>query len=279
MSIFESIILGIVQGLTEFLPVSSSGHLALLQHFFNIDGEKVLLFSVMLHMGTLISLIAVYHRTLWDLILELFATIGDLIRGKGLNMEHNETRKLGVMIVVASIPTAIIGVLFNDFFESLYTSITAIGFALILTGAMLFFVESVKRKSRNKIIGDMKIRDAIFVGICQGIAIIPGVSRSGATISGSLMTGLSRDAAIKFAFLISFPTILGAGLLEIPKALITGTAGEEMVTMLAGMIFAAGFGFAAIKTMIKIVSNKKLYIFSAYTGTLGLAVVFYGILV
>ena len=279
MSIFESIILGIVQGLTEFLPVSSSGHLALLQHFFNIDGEKVLLFSVMLHMGTLISLIAVYHRTLWDLILELFATIGDLIRGKGLNMEHNETRKLGVMIVVASIPTAIIGVLFNDFFESLYTSITAIGFALILTGAMLFFVESVKRKSRNKIIGDMKIRDAIFVGICQGIAIIPGVSRSGATISGSLMTGLSRDAAIKFAFLISFPTILGAGLLEIPKALITGTAGEEMVTMLAGMIFAAGFGFAAIKTMIKIVSNKKLYIFSAYTGTLGLAVVLYGILV
>lgn len=278
MTLIESIILGIVQGLTEFLPVSSSGHLALLQHFFDIDGDKVLLFSVMLHMGTLVSLIVVYYKTLWDLILELFATIKDLFTGKGLNMEDNETRKLGVMIVVATIPTAIIGLLFNDFFESLYTSIMVIGLALIGTSAILLFAEKAQEKKHNRGIKEMKLLDGIFVGICQGIAIIPGISRSGATISGSLVRGLKRETAIKFAFLISFPTILGAGILEIPKALAAGTAGEDMGVMLMGMAFAAVFGVAAIKTMIKIVTDKKLYMFSVYTGIVGLAVAIYGFL-
>lgn len=275
MTLIESIILGIVQGLTEFLPVSSSGHLALLQHFFNIDGEKVLLFSVMLHMGTLFSLIVVYYKTLWDLILELFATIADLVKGRGLQMDKNETRKLGIMIVVATIPTALIGLLFNDFFESLYTSIMVIGFALIVTGAILIFAEKVREQNLNKSLKEMKLKDAIFVGICQGIAIVPGISRSGATISGSLVRGLKRETAIKFAFLISFPTILGAGILEIPKALAAGTGGEDMGVMLVGMAFAAAFGIAAIKSMIKIVTDKKLYMFSVYTGIVGLAVVVY----
>lgn len=278
MSIFESIILGIVQGLTEFLPVSSSGHLALLQHFFNINGEKVLLFSVMLHMGTLVSLIVVYYKTLWELILELFATIGDLVKGRGLNMDKNETRKLGIMIVVATVPTALIGLLFNDFLESLYTSIMIIGFALIVTSFILLFAEKAQDKSLNKGVKEMKLKDAIFVGICQGIAIIPGISRSGATISGSLFFGLKRETAIKFAFLISFPTILGAGILEIPKALAAGTAGEDVGVMLIGMAFAAVFGIGAIKTMIKIVTDKKLYMFSIYTGIVGLAVVIYSMM-
>ena len=122
MTYFEAIILGLVQGLAEFLPISSSGHLALLQQWFGIDENKVLLFAVLLHVGTLISVFIIYWRDIWELIVELCLTIKDLCTGKGLRLEERPVRKLGVMIIVATIPTAIIGLLFNDLFDKLYTS-------------------------------------------------------------------------------------------------------------------------------------------------------------
>ena len=127
MTYFEGIILGLVQGLAEFLPISSSGHLAVLQNFFGIEGESVLMFAVLLHFGTLLSLIAVYWKDLWELIKELFATIKDLCTGRGLRLNSSDTRRLGVMIVIATIPTAIIGLLFDDLFEALYSSNLFIG--------------------------------------------------------------------------------------------------------------------------------------------------------
>ena len=123
MTYFESIILGLTQGLAEFLPISSSGHLALLQQWFGIEEDKVLLFAVLLHVGTLISVFIVYWRDIWELIVELFLTIKDIFTGKGLRLKERPVRKLGVMIIVATIPTGIIGILFNDFFDSLYTSV------------------------------------------------------------------------------------------------------------------------------------------------------------
>lgn len=275
MSYIESIILGLVQGLAEFLPISSSGHLALLQHFFNIETDKVLLFTVLLHLGTLFSVFVIYWKDIWELIVELFLTIKDLVTGKGLRLAERPVRKLGVMIIVASVPTAVIGFLFNDFFEGLYSSVAAIGIGLIITGFLMFFAE--KMGSASKGIERMNFRNAIFIGILQGVAICPGISRSGSTLVGGLTTGLNREFAVKFAFLISIPSILGSFILELSDAISAGTDSGLIGPIVVGVAVAAVSGFAAIKGMISIVSKQKLKYFSYYVWVLGILCVGYGI--
>ena len=267
LTIFEGIILGLIQGLAEFLPISSSGHLAILQHFFGIEEDKVLVFAVLLHIGTLFSLLVVYYKDLWELIKELIAAIRDIASGKGLRVEANETRRLGYMIIVATIPTGIIGMLFSDLFESMYTSMAAIGVCLLITGLLLWIAEKLKQTGKD--IKSMKFRDAFLVGLFQCIAIAPGVSRSGSTIFGSLFTGLNRPLAVKFAFLISIPAILGAALVEAPEAFASGMDPSSITAVLIGVLVAAVSGVVAIKTMIRVVSGKKLYIFSYYTWIVG----------
>ena len=275
MSYFEAIILGLVQGLAEFLPISSSGHLALLQQAFGIHEDKVLLFAVLLHVGTLISVFIVYWKDIWELIVELCLTIRDLCTGKGLRLAERPIRKLGVMIIVATIPTAIIGLVFSDFFDSLYNSVIPIGVGLIITGFLLIFAE--KKGEGNRGIQQMNFRNAIFIGLVQGVAICPGISRSGSTLFGSLICNLDRKFAVKFVFLISIPSILGSAVLEEPAALEAGVTAAEVGPVLVGMLVAAVSGLVAIKTMIKIVSDKKLSYFSYYVWVLGLFVVLYGI--
>lgn len=275
MTYFEATVLGLVQGLAEFLPISSSGHLALLQNWFGIDETKVLLFTVLLHVGTLISVFIMYWKDIWELIVELVLTIKDLCTGKGLRMEERPVRKLGVMIIVATIPTAIIGLLFNDFFDSLYTSVIPIGVGLIITGFLLVFAE--KKGESDRGIKQMNLRNAIFIGTVQGIAICPGISRSGSTLFGSLICNLDRKFAVKFVFLISIPSILGSAILEAPAAIEAGVSLSQLGPVLWGMAVAAVAGIVAIKSMIKIVSDKKLSWFSYYVWILGLIVVIYGI--
>ena len=270
MTFFEGILLGLVQGLAEFLPISSSGHLAILQQLFGIEGEQVLLFAVLLHLGTLLSLFAVYWKDILLLFKELFSLIHDLLHGKGLCLENNETRKLGVMIIVATIPTAVIGLLFNDLFAGLYNSLTGIAIGLLITGTFLFLIERIA--SGKKAVKEMRYRDAILVGVFQSIAIAPGISRSGATITGSLLCGLNRETAVRFAFLISIPSILGAVVLEAPDALAEGLAPSFWGPVLLGMVVAAVTGYVAIKLMIRVVSNRKLTWFSYYTWGLGILV-------
>lgn len=275
MSYFEAIILGLIQGLAEFLPISSSGHLALLQQWFGIDENKVLLFAVLLHVGTLVSVFIVYWKDIWELIVELVLTIKDIFTGKGLRLSERPVRKLGVMIIVATIPTGIIGVLFNDLFDGLYNSVIPIGVGLIITGFLLVLAERMGNASRG--IKQMNYRNALFVGIVQGIAICPGISRSGSTLFGSLICNLDRKFAVKFVFLISIPSILGSAVMEAPAALESGLDMAQAGPILVGMVVAAVSGLIAIKTMIKIVSDKKLKYFSYYVWLLGLIVVLYGI--
>lgn len=277
MSYFEAVILGLVQGLAEFLPISSSGHLALLQQWFGIEEDNVLLFAVLLHVGTLISVFIVYWRDIWELIVELFITIKDICTGKGLRLQERPVRKLGVMIIVATIPTAIIGFLFNDFFDSLYTSVIPIGIGLIITGIFLTVAE--KMGDSNRGIKQMNCRNALFIGVVQGIAICPGISRSGSTLFGSLICNLDRKFAVKFVFLISIPSILGSAILEAPAAIESGMEMAQLGPVIAGMVVAAISGLVAIKTMIKLVSNKKLNYFSYYVWALGLVVICYGIFI
>ena len=276
MSYFEAVILGLVQGLAEFLPISSSGHLALLQQWFGIDENKVLLFAVLLHVGTLISVFVVYWKDIWELIVELCLTIRDLVTGKGLRLEERPVRKLGVMIIVATIPTAIIGLLFNDLFDKLYTSVLPIGIGLIITGFLLILAERTGNSIRG--IDRMNFRNALFIGTVQGIAICPGISRSGSTLFGSLICNLDRKFAVKFVFLISIPSILGSAIMEAPDAIEAGMYMAQLGPVIVGMAVAAISGLIAIKTMIKIVSDKKLSYFSYYVWVLGAIVVLYSTL-
>lgn len=266
MTYLQAIILGLTQGLAEFLPVSSSGHLALLQYFFGISSENVLPFTVLMHMGTLLSVFIIYWRDIVELIKELFATLKDLFTGKGLRINANPTRRLGFMIIVATIPTAIIGLLFEDYFEQLYQSLTGIALGLIFTGLILLLAERMGRGQKG--IQEMKFRNAVFVGIMQGIAICPGVSRSGSTLFGSLVSGLERKLAVKYAFLISIPSILGSVILEAPEAFGSGMDASLIGPVAVGVIISALSGIFAIKAMIRVVSSKSLTGFSVYVWLL-----------
>ena len=275
MTYFEAVLLGLVQGLAEFLPISSSGHLALLQQFFGVEEDKVLLFAVLLHVGTLISVFIVYWKDIWELICELGLTVIDLCTGKGLRLDQRPVRKLGVLIIIATIPTGIIGVIGGDFFDSLYNSVIPIGIGLIVTGFLLVAAERMGSSRRG--LEQMNFRNAFFIGLVQGIAICPGISRSGSTLFGSLICNLERKFAVKFVFLISIPSILGSAVLELPDAIAAGIEPSQIGPILVGMAVAAISGLVAIKTMIKIVSDKKLSWFSWYVWVLGTAVVLYGI--
>ena len=232
------------------------------------------MFTVMLHMGTLVSVFIMYWSDIWALIKELFITIGDIFTGKGLRLQERPVRKLGVMIIVSTIPTAIMGFAFNDFFESLYSNIALIGAGFIITGFMLYLSEKFGEANRD--LQHMNFRNAIFIGILQGVAIAPGISRSGSTLVGGLTVGLKRDFAVKFAFLISIPTILGSFLMEFKSAASTIAKSPDMFGVMAvGVVVAAICGIIAIKAMIKAVSDKKLKYFSYYVWALGAAVIIY----
>lgn len=273
MTFFEAIILGLVQGFAEFLPISSSGHLAILEYIFGIKGNDVLLFAVLLHFGTLISIVAVYYMDIWMLFKELGAVLQDLFTGRGLQPNKNEYRKLGLMIVMASIPTAFFGILFKDVFGAMYNSLLIIGIGFIVTGTLLFIAEKIGKGKKG--IKEMTFLDAFIVGLFQSIAITPGISRSGSTIVGGLFTGVKRELAVRFAFLISIPSVLGALAIEAPDAFSAGLTQGSWLPIATGVIIAAVTGFIAIKTMIKVVSNRKLHYFSYYTWVLGVAVILY----
>ena len=269
MTYLQAIILGLAQGLSEFLPISSSGHLALLQYFFGVDAEQVLPFAVLLHLGTLISVFIVYWNDIVELVKELGAVIKDIFTGKGLRVNANPTRRLGFMIIVATIPTAIIGLVFNDLFASLYLSLIAIGTGLVITGTILLIAEKMGKNNKGH---------ALFVGLMQGVAICPGISRSGSTLFGGLISGLNREFAVKFAFLISIPSILGSVIVEAPDAFKAGMSIAQIGPVIAGVVVAALSGLFAIKAMIKLVSNKKLTGFTIYVWALAIFVIGYALM-
>jgi undecaprenyl-diphosphatase len=263
MNIINAIILGIVQGLTEFLPVSSSGHLVLLQKIFKIQ-EPSLFFDTMLHVGTLIAVLTV----LWKDIFEIL---------------KKPVQKLTGFLILATIPAVIAALLFKDAIEEIFISAKFLGVCFLITAALLVTAELLSR--RNKIMtpnGENNITSekmnwlhALFIGIMQAFAIPPGISRSGATISGSLFCKLDRDFAARFSFLMSIPAILGAVVMQ-TKDLIKHGAAENSsfgtVAIIAGTITSAVVGFFAVKFMLKIIREKSLFGFAIYTGVLGIII-------
>jgi undecaprenyl-diphosphatase len=260
MNIIHAVLLGIIQGLTEFLPVSSSGHLVLFQKIFGIS-EPTLLFDTMLHVGTLAAVVAVLWKDIWAILRKL-------------------NQWLTVYLIIATVPTVIAALVFRKPLERAFETGHFLGFAFLMTSALLIGAELLAKRGATALRSSMYWLDALIIGVMQAIAIIPGVSRSGATLSGALSRRLDRDFAARFSFLLSIPAILGAVVFQL-KDLVKGEAPEAAgigtAAMIAGTISAAIVGFFAVRFMLKIVREKSLWGFAIYTGALGLLVLILGI--
>lgn len=267
----QAIILGVFQGIAEFLPISSSGHLAVLQKYFGIQ-EGNLFFTEMLHFGTLISIFIVYRDHIGIMIVDFLRLIRDTIKNKKFEIK-TPYQNLAIMVIIATIPTGLIGILFKDFFESMYTgSMVRIGIFFIITGFLLWIGNNNAFGSKKE--EDLSIKDALFIGLLQGFAIVPGISRSGTTIVASLLRGLNRELATEFSFLLAIPAILGAGSLGLYEAF---TSAQEEVffsfPLLLGMMLAAVVGVLAIKFLVDLLKKDKLHYFSYYLWLIGLIVI------
>ena len=260
MSIIEAIILGLVQGLTEFLPVSSSGHLVLLQKIFGIE-EPAMIFDVMVHVGTLLAVFVVLWKDIWAIL-------------------RRPIQMLTGLLILATIPTVIAALTFRKGIEHAFESGQFLGFAFLVTTTLLVTAELLSRYARAnndiKKAEEMNWLDALIIGIMQAVAIIPGVSRSGATISGALSRRLDRDFAARFSFLMSIPAILGAVVLH-AKDLVKGgaeaeTGGIGAAAIIAGTISAAVVGYFAVRFMLRIIKERSLFGFAIYTAVLGILV-------
>ncbi|MBQ7718009.1 MAG: undecaprenyl-diphosphate phosphatase [Clostridia bacterium] len=266
MQYIQSIILGLVQGLTEFLPVSSSGHLAIFKHIFG-EGffTSGITFDIMLHIGTLIAVFAVYYKDIWELILEFFRLIGDIFRGR---FEiKTPYRRMLLMLIVASIPAAVFGMLVKDFIESISEDrLWVVGICLFITAFLLFISDKISKGTKEA--QDLTVGSSLVVGLFQAFAVLPGISRSGSTIVGGLFNGFSREFAVKFSFLLSIPAILGAALLDFKDVLSTGFDMSPLAALL-GVVVAAASGFWAIKVLLKVVKNGKFRFFAYYCALAG----------
>ncbi|MDR0589469.1 MAG: undecaprenyl-diphosphate phosphatase [Spirochaetaceae bacterium] len=254
MKISEALILGAVQGITEFLPVSSSGHLVLLQRIFKIS-EPVLVFDTLVHGGTLIAVLVVLWQDIWNIL-------------------RRPWQPLTGLLALATVPAVVFALVFKGPIDRAFESAAGLGFAFLITAAALGISEILsKRSGRLRDGGAMTGLDALIIGILQGIAIIPGVSRSGLTLSGALSRGLERGFAARFSFLLSIPAILGALVFQV-KDLGGGPGGGGIGPgpLIAGTAAAAAVGFFSIKFMLKLVRERSLWGFAAYTALLGLLI-------
>lgn len=276
LNIFYAILLGLIQGLTEFLPVSSSGHLVIFQQILDIQ-EADMTFDVILHLGTLVAVFTFYWHDIVAMIKEFFLWIGELIGVKKprASYEDNGHRVLMFMLILATIPTAIIGFLFNDLFEKLFSSIRVVGFTLLITGTLLWI--SNKMAKGRKQAKDIKVKDAVTIGLLQGVAITPGISRSGTTIFAGLLRGFNIELATKFSFLLSIPAILGAAILEGRKVLKLGQGISNGFPMLMGFVMAAISGYFAIRFLVDLINRRKLHYFSYYCWGVGVFVILYSL--
>jgi len=250
MNVFHSIVLGAVQGLTEFLPVSSSGHLVLFQKIFGI-GEEALAFDIVMHVATLVAVAAVFWKELWQMVRHPFS-------------------KITLLVIIATVPTAIIGFAFKGFFEYAFSSAAFLGPCFIITGIILFFADrSRERIHYGKDLDSVSYMDAIFMGTAQAVAIIPAISRSGATISAGLFRGLKKEFAIKFSFLMSVPAIIGPALLDVKNVTAQMFSDVGILPLILGMVAAGTAGYFSIRFMLDFFSRASLKVFSYYVFALG----------
>lgn len=275
MTIFDGIFQGIIQGVTEFLPVSSSGHLSLYQHFTKNNGIGSLQFSVMLHGGTLLAIFLVYRRDIIQLVVEFFRCFEDIAKKRFSYKNATKSRKLLLLLIISTIPL-IFFFPAKDFIEQLAQDddIIVEGICFLITSTLLFFGASAvskKQTSRN-----MPVLTSIKIGLSQVLALFPGVSRSGSTISTGLFCGLDKSFAIKFSFLMGIPAVLGGIIIDL-KDMFSGEFTVAIWPLIFGFFFASVTGIVCIKLLHLIIRSDNLKVFAYYTLILGIATVAIGV--
>lgn len=266
MKIWLAALLGFIQGVTEFLPVSSSGHLAVFQRFFGL-AEVDMFFDVLLHFATLIAIIVFYHQEIWDMLKELVGFFHDLRHPTPDAGEPKPARRLVLMIIIATLPLFVILPL-NDKIEALSNNTMFIGIAFLITGMLLLLSDRLKdgRKTER----NMTAGDAIKIGLVQAVATLPGISRSGSTITAGMATGLNRSFAVNFSFLMSLPAVLGATILETKKAVEAGINVSAVPAYLVGMVIAGVVGYFSIKLLKMLAEKGKFGRFCYYCFGIGI---------
>ena len=258
MELWQAAVLGVVQGLTEFLPISSSGHLVLGQRLLGFT-EPELMFDIAVHVGSLTAVLAVFWRDLWNILRGLFVW--------GEDAPARQGRRLLLLVIAGSIPTALMGLLLKDIFESMFASLLTVGLALLVTGWLLMATAMVRGSGRG--IGRTGVGRALIVGLAQGMAITPGISRSGATISIALLLGMDRRLAAHYSFVLSIPAILGALLLQLHE--MGAPSPNQTAPMIVGLVAAALSGYVALRILLRVVQAGQLHWFAPYCFAVGAA--------
>jgi undecaprenyl-diphosphatase len=265
------ILMGLVQGFTEFLPVSSSGHLVIFQKLFGLSLENEVLFDTMLHLGTLVSIIIVFRRDVFDLARETFSLVSGIFSKKGRG-GNRVVEKLLVMLIVATLP--LFGaVIFKDKIEMIFGSALLVGFMLLATAAVLFATDRIKGGEKTE--ENASLTDALFVGLVQMIAVFPGISRSGSTIFAGRARGFSKRFAVRFSFLMSLISVFGAAILQIPQArdAAVSMGVSDIFAVFMAMLAAAISGIFAIKFLTKLLERAKFRYFAVYCFLAGASVI------
>ena len=257
MNVFSSFLLGLVQGVAEFLPISSSGHLAIAQNLLQIDAEVPEFFDVLLHLGTLGAVFVAYWQDIKDMIAEFFRGIGDLAH-RSTPKPLPPARRLILLIILGTLPL----------FAGLSNNMLFIGGALVVTGFLLFASDRVKKGRKNE--RTASLLDAVAVGVGQAIATVPGISRSGMTITSGCFVGFERKFAVRFSFLLSIPAVLGANILSLKDAISAGVDWGQVPVYLVGVLTAAVSGYLCIGLLRRIANKGKFGAFAYYCWAMGL---------
>jgi undecaprenyl-diphosphatase len=269
MSLFQAFIMGLVQGATEFIPISSSGHLVLVPWLLGWQSPP-LAFDTMVHWGTLLAVFAVFWLDLWILFR---AGLDGLLDTVGISRSFDRDQaRLAWAILLGSIPAALAGFLLADFFEALFGKPPAVAVLLIVTAGILTFSEWLSHQERS--FGHIGWLDALLVGMAQAFAIMPGISRSGATIAAGISRGVQREAAARFSFMLSVPVILGAGLFKLFDLAEGGGLSDLAGALVVGFVTAAVVGYLCIRWLLKFLASRPLYVFAGYCLVFGLFCLF-----
>jgi len=265
MDWLQAFILGIIQGLTEFLPVSSSGHLAIGKELLGVEAAEDLMFEVAVHAATVLATIVVFRKEIWKYISGL------------LKFKYNDETDYVLKIVVSMIPVFIVGVLFKDYVEELFSSILVVGFALLVTAILLYTSDTTDRfvdRTLPEPRGGLSFKQALIIGIGQAFAVIPGLSRSGTTISTGLICGVRREVVAQFSFLMVIIPILGEAFLDVVGGEMASSS-VGVLPLLVGFVSAFASGLFACKVMIALVKKAKLKWFALYCAVVGAAVIIF----
>lgn len=266
MEVYQGIVLGIIQGLTEFLPVSSSGHLVLGQIFFGIT-QSQLAFDISVHVGTLLAVFVIYWSDILAMLVSMVHFASGVVSRKPVahQVRADENLRLAGLILLGSVPTAVIGLVLKQFEHLLFSSKVLVGVMLILTGTILWVSRQYYTSEKNK--NALGVRQGVLIGICQGLAVIPGISRSGTTIAAGMFLGLDRHTAAKFSFLLSIPAIVGAEILGIMDMIKDGLAIDRVIVYATLASFITGL--VALNVLLKLVHSGRFHLFAPYCWLVG----------